>query len=139
VETRGHIIGFVVVFVHTVCIIGCGGNTPREITLSTTGHGAEAFASSLVRPAYPADSVQHRVTGLAVVAIDVAEDGTVHRATLLQAPDTATGSSALDAAKRSTFHLPQGLGGNISGKGKLFFYFMMDPSARVIVPGEGAN
>ena len=80
--------------------------------------GLRGIATTAPAPAYPATSLARRVTGVAVAAILVDQNGHLQSLTVVQAPDEATDQSVRDALMRWTFR-PIG----VPMKGKMFFYF----------------
>ncbi len=63
-------------------------------------------ATKKVKPVYPAESLNNKVTGRVVVGILVDADGKVPEAKVKEAPDELTGQAVIEAAKQWEFKAP---------------------------------
>jgi len=117
-------------------VLGCTHQLERTVELGNKGRGAEAFASHLVKPLYPAPSIARGDSGLTVVEIFVTKSGHVEAAKVLQSPDDEIADAALHAARASEFAIPHSPNEFLPGHGKLYFYFKLKPTPHVSVPGD---
>lgn len=111
------------------------GSDLQRVDTSNPGimndQGLRGITTTAPAPSYPATSLGRKVTGVAVAAILIDQNGHLQSLKLLQAPDEAIGRSVHDALMRWTFR-PTG----IPMKGKLFFYFTIKRGAGTVESPE---
>jgi TonB family protein len=94
---------------------------------------------NIVQPVYPDESVRRGSSGVAVADLDIGPDGRVKAATILQAPDEATGKSVVEALRQWTFGTTtlKGSTSPLEILGKVTFYFaIVGGRGKVMSPAE---
>lgn len=113
-----------------------GFSIPPGVDTSKAGkmsyQGLRGIATTAPTPAYPATSLERKVTGVAVAEILLDQKGQLLDVNVLEAPDDAISESVHDSLMRWKFRPIA-----IPMKGKMFFYFTMKgPSGSVESPDE---
>ena len=80
-----------------------------------------------VTPAYPADALRSRASGVVVAQLTMNPSGVPDEIRIVQAPCQAIVNSVLDALKQWRFAKPLR---HVTLTGKLYFYFVMDEANR---------
>ena len=80
-------------------------------------------ATTVVKPEYPLASKKRGTQGLAVVVVEIDEDGNVTSVEVAEAPDEEIGQSVVRAVKQWKFSPVTAEGKPIKLRGKLTFYF----------------
>ncbi|HVF54971.1 MAG TPA: energy transducer TonB [Pyrinomonadaceae bacterium] len=95
------------------------------------------YAVEVVNPSYPQRAVKRSAQGVAVIQLDVNEQGSVSRAEVLEAPDPLISEAVAAAVKKWKFKPPTIRGSAVPIRGKLTFYYMIkDGKGRVENPRQ---
>jgi TonB family protein len=93
--------------------------------------GIRKSAVKTVMPAYPKESVQKKVAGVVVAEVQYNAEGDVIDVKVLESPDADTGVAVIEAMKQWKFKPSREVNGKpVSIRGKITFYFTIDPKGR---------
>lgn len=93
-----------------------------------------AAAVRAILPAYPTRSVSVGTEGVAVAELELAEDGSVRRVTVLESPDLEITREVGAVLKQWKFAIrtPEGMAG-FPVRGKLTYYFVIEAGNGVVL------
>ena len=90
------------------------------------------YASKVVRPAFPAQSLRKKNQGVAVVQILVDKEGAVTSVNRLEAPDDSIAQAVERAVLKWKFKAPTIRGNPVPINGKLTFYFVIENNKGIV-------
>jgi TonB family protein len=114
-----------------LCSIALSAASPQELRYVIINEETlRRYAVEVVMPSYPQRARRRNAQGVAVVQLDVNEQGGVAGADVLEAPDPLIREAVVQAVRQWKFKPPTIHGKAVSIRGKLTFYY-------VIKNGEG--
>jgi TonB family protein len=80
---------------------------------------------------YPKESLKKKIAGVAVAELQFNGEGDVVDVKIVESPDAETGNAVLEALKQWKFKPSQTIDGKpVSIRGKITFYFSIDPQGK---------
>lgn len=97
-----------------------GQDLSRFRSLKTNDAGLRKLAVAAPTPIYPRRSLNRRVSGVAVIEVEVNSEGQVHGLKVVEAPDTEIAEAVQEAVRKWTFRST-----GTPVRGTLIFYFRL--------------